>query len=510
MANSRTRNTAYNFASSVALKVLNLVLSFAARTVFIYALGAAYLGLNGLFSNVLSFLALSELGLGSAIAFLLYKPVAENNQERIRAIMVFYKKCYYVVGSVILLLGVSLMPFLDKMVNLEQDIPENLYLIYFIFLLNSSVSYFFAAYKGAIVGATQEDYKLTSLKIFFQILNVVADIVVLWIFRNFVVYLSVKLALLVVNNLVVAWKIDRMYPYLKEPCHEKLDKAEVLGLFKNVGQVSVFRLGSLLFNSVANIVTSIFVGTIVVGYYSNYNMIVGQLEAVFLLIIGSMGASIGNLVATVSKERQQEVYKTLNMMSFCFYAFCTVCMWQLLNSFVNLWLSDKADFLLSQAVIALICANFYTNCSCQLLERFRAATGNFAIGANLQVVGGVANIILSVILAKAWGLEGVLCSPFLCKIFITVTPFVINVGRKALHFDTLYMLKSYFGQMLLTVALCVLVWYACRPLHMGGWLSFAAETIVTVSLCGGALLAIYYRTPEFADAKARLTKKKNR
>ena len=131
--------------ASVAIRVSTLLLSFASRTVFIYVLGAEYLGLNGLFTNILSFLALSELGLGSAIAFLLYKPIAENDEERMKAVMQFYKKCYYYVGIVILLLGCSLMPFLRYLVNLDQPLPENLYLVFFLFVLQSAVSYFFAA-----------------------------------------------------------------------------------------------------------------------------------------------------------------------------------------------------------------------------------------------------------------------------------------------------------------------------------------------------------------------------
>lgn len=142
MENSRTRNSIYNFGSSLLVKVLQLCLSFASRTVFIYVLGAAYLGLNGLFSNILSFLSLSELGIGSAIAFLLYKPVASNDIHEIKIIMKFYKKCFHYIGFAIIGLGLCLLPFLNKMVNLNQPIPENLYLVYVLFLMQSAISYF--------------------------------------------------------------------------------------------------------------------------------------------------------------------------------------------------------------------------------------------------------------------------------------------------------------------------------------------------------------------------------
>lgn len=175
--------------ASVAIKVLTLILSFVSRTVFIYILGAQYLGLNGLFTNILSFLALSELGLGSAIAFLLYKPIAENNVERMKVVMRFYKKCYIIVGLVILMLGCCLMPFLQHLVNLDQSIPENLYLIFFLFVLQSAVSYFFAAYKQTFVNANQKTYLLGKIEVIYTIVGCLVDIIVLFVLRNFIAYL---------------------------------------------------------------------------------------------------------------------------------------------------------------------------------------------------------------------------------------------------------------------------------------------------------------------------------
>ena len=269
MANSRTKNSVLNMATSVAIRVSTLILSFVSRTVFIYILGAEYLGLNGLFSNILSFLALSELGLGSAIAFLLYKPIADNDIERMKTVMYFYKKCYMVVGTVILLLGCCLMPFLKFLVNLDQPIPENLYLVFFLFVLQSAVSYFFAAYKQTFVNANQKTYVLTKIELAFTVVNCIVDIVVLYLFRSFILYLLFKVFVVIAKNLVLSKKIDRLYPFLTEPVTTKLSREEVRKVFKDIYSVSVFRLGSVLFNSVSNIVTSAVVGTIVVGYYSN-------------------------------------------------------------------------------------------------------------------------------------------------------------------------------------------------------------------------------------------------
>lgn len=508
MENSRTKNSLYNFGSSLLNKVLQLGLSFASRTIFIYVLGAAYLGLNGLFGNILSFLSLSELGIGSAIAFLLYRPVAENNIDEIKVIMRFYRKCFHCIGFAIIGLGLCLLPFLNKMVNLNQPIPENLYVIYILFLLQSAISYFFSGYKQALLGANQKSYILTSYVVFFNICNVVVDIVVLLIFKDFIVYLSAKILMAILQNLVEAWKLDKVYPFLAEEVTGTLSKAQIKGVLKNVYSVFVFRLGSLLFNSVANIVTSIMVGTIVVGYYSNYTMVVSQLEGLFMMAIGAIGAGVGNVMVVETKQRQFQIYKKLNLITFFVYALFSVCGIQLLNTFVHLWLGNIGkNYTLSQFVVVLIIANMYTNCSCQVLEKFRIASGNFQIGRELQVIGGVANVFLSVLLAKLWGFEGILISPFLCKIFITVTPFVLRIGKTVFNRSYTQMLWEYFSQLLFVVLTCLVTWIICKPFHEGNWVDFIIEIFLTLFVIVALFILFYHRKPEFKEVSIPLIAK---
>lgn len=481
MANSRTKNSVLNMATSVAIRVSTLILSFVSRTVFIYILGAEYLGLNGLFTNILSFLALSELGLGSAIAFLLYKPIADNDIERMKTVMHFYKKCYMVVGTVILLLGCCLMPFLKYLVNLDQPIPENLYLVFFLFVLQSAVSYFFAAYKQTFNNANQKTYLLGKIEVAFTFINCIVDIVVLYVFRSFILYLLFKVFVVIAKNLVLSKKIDRLYPFLTEPVTAKLTKEEVRRVFKDIYSVSVFRLGSVLFNSVSNIVTSAVVGTIVVGYYSNYTMIVKNVEAIVTMAFTAVAAGIGNIVAIETKEKQFQVYKKINQLTFFIYGASTVFLFQFLNSFVNIWIGGRdGAYVMNQFVVILICANFYLNCSCQILERFRVASGHFKVGRDLQVFGGFVNIILSVILAKSFGFEGVLASPFLCKLFITVTPFVVMVGRSVFNKSWRYMLKEYLFNCFSVSTMCCLSWLTCKPFHDGTVMDFIIEILITI------------------------------
>lgn len=503
MENSRTKNSVFNIVSNVSIRLLSLVLTFVSRTVFIYTLGAEYLGLNGLFTNILSFLALSELGLATAISFLLYKPLATDDIERIKCVMAFYKKCYWVVGAAITILGVFLMPFLEYLVNLEQSLPENLYLVFFLFVLQSSVSYFFVAYKQTLIEANQKKYKLTKYEFVFSLINCIVDIVVLLVFRDYISYLVFKLILIIIKNLYFAHKIDSFYPYLKEPVIIQLSKQEIRHIFKDVFSVAVFRLGSVLFNSVTNIVTSVVVGTIVVGYYSNYTMIVSQFEIIFLMIISAISSSIGNVVATEKKERQYKIYQKLNLISFFIYGISSICLFQLLNSFVNLWLGNVGEeYILSQFVVGLIVINTYINCSCQVLERFRTAAGYFKVGRELQIIGGVANVFLSIVLAKYWGLEGVLMSPFLCKIFITAIPFVLRVGKIVFNQSYFRSIFDYFSKLLLVCAICILNWLLCKSLHNGSMSAFVFESIITFFIALIVLFLFYRKNESFVEIKS--------
>ncbi len=500
MENSRTKNSVLNTISNVGIRLLTLVLSFASRTVFIYTLGAEYLGLNGLFSNILSFLAMSELGIGTAISFLLYKPLAINDTERVKTVMAFYKRCYLAIGTIITLLGVVLMPFLNYMVNFDQPVPENLYIVFLLYVLQYSVSYFFVAYKQTLIEANQKKYKLTRYEIVFTLLNCVVDIVVLLIFRNFIAFLVFKLLLVIVKNLVYAKKIDKMYPYLLEPITVSLSRQEIKQIFKDVYSIAVFRLGSVLFNSVTNIVTSTIVGTIIVGYYSNYTMIVMQVQAVYLMIVSAVSASVGNVVALGTKDKQYEIYKKLNLITFFIYGIASICLFQLLNSFINLWLGNVGkDYILSQFVVGLIVANLYTDCSCQILDRFRTAAGFFKLGRDLQVIGGLINVLLSVLLAKIWGFEGALISPFLCKLFITVTPFVLRVGKTVFEKSYREMLLDYFSQIFVVCLICTLIWYICKTIHIGTIVSFLLEIFITIVVSSFMLFLIYKRTDAYKE-----------
>jgi O-antigen/teichoic acid export membrane protein len=504
MNKSRTKNAMLTLMTSGIRQVLTLILTFVSRTVFIYILGAEYLGLNGLFSNILSLLSLSELGIGTAISFYLYKPLAEQNIERIKSLMQFYKKCYRVVGIAIIVIGCCLMPLLPKLVNFDQNVPENLYLVYFLYLINTAASYLFFAYKQALITANQEQYKIENVNIAFTFINCIADIVVLIVLKNYITYLVVRFLLVLLKNIIIAKKIDKEYPYICTKTNSGVTKKEIKIFFKDIWAVSLFRIGSTLFNATDNIIISMLLGTVVVGYYSNYYLIILQIISILMLIVRSFTAGIGNVVAKENREKQYVIFKQLDFAMYCITTVCTICLFQLLNSFIKLWVGSVSEnYILSQTVVLCLCVSFYTDNTSQIMNAFREASGNFNTGKSLQLIGGIVNIILSVLLGKRYGLVGIFTATIISKGFVMI-PFIIGVSESVLKKGKHELLKDYIFKFIVMFGIMALVWLVCRYFHMGNIGYFIIECLFAIMIPIIVLYMIFRKTTEMESLKNRV------
>lgn len=502
MEESRRKNTTLSMITSGIRQVSSILLQFVSRTVFIYILGKEYLGLNGLFTNILTLLALSELGIGVAITYYLYSPLASNDKERIKTLMRFYRKCYNVVGLVIFLVGCSIMPFLNKLVNFDQPLPENLYIVYLLFLLQSACTYFFFAYKQSLITADQKLYKVEKINIVFIFLGCLVDVVVLLIFRSFMPYLVFKVALIILKNLCIALKVDKEYPFIKEPCENELTKEEVRHFFKDVYSVSVFKIGSVFLNSLSNFIISIMIGTAFVGVYSNYTLITTQVSAVFMIFITSVTASVGNVLAKETKERQQDIFNKLRVYCYVICAVFTIAIFQLSNSFINIWLGglDKT-YIFPQAAVLFISLDFYVNSYCQIHNTFRQASGNFKIGQYLQFFGGAANLALAIPLCNLFGIVGVFAAQVISKFAITNIPFLYMIERKLFNVeikDTIYIVIKDLG---ITLLLFLCTWFICNDFHETSIKNFVLEIVITLSIPLAVYCFVFRKTEAFGEVK---------
>lgn len=498
MKNSRTKNAVLILFSSSVRQIITLIVTFIIRTLFIRTLGSEYLGLNGLFTNILSLLALSELGIGTAITFYLYKPIEDGDVERIKTLMGFYKICYRFVGFAILFVGLIITPFLPYVVNFDTELSVNLYVIYILYLINTASSYLLFAYKQSFLLANQQQYKVERISTVFCLIQFVLDFFNIAILRNFYAYLIGDILAILIKNVMISVAADKEYQFLKEKNFAKITTEELRRFFKDIFSVSVFKIGSQLFNATDNIIISVMLGTTIVGYYSNYYLLISYATLFFGMIMKAFTAGIGNVSASESEEKKFLVYKRIDFLMFVIATVASVCMCQLFNSFMNIWVGAVDEkYILSQIVVFILSFDFYINCSCQTPNTFRETSGNFKSGQWLQLIGGVVNIGLSFLLGHFWGLQGIFLATIVTKLIITVTPFLWKIARDVFGQSSISIVFDYYKKLIVRTIIVLLCWAACSSFHMTNILGLFIEAVISITISAGVIFVVYRKTDEF-------------
>lgn len=412
---SRSINAKKNTIIGICCQMIILILSFASRTVFIKLLGVEYLGINGLYSNILSVLSLAELGIGHVMVYSLYKPIVEKDQAQISALLNYYKKIYRKIGIAILILGVSMVPFLDKIVVNSNLSYEELVLYYILFLLNSVVSYFFI-YKTTLINADQKNYIVNVLNTAFIVIKYIVQIMVLMKTKNYILYLLVEITTTILNNAYISYKADKMYPFIKKQIgftqiDTKAIKASIKSMF-------LYKIGVTIMNSTDNILISIIIGTTYVGYYSNYSLIVAIVSNFIAILVQAIFSGIGNLNASGDMLKSYKLFKSLLLFFHWITAVSSLCFLLVFNDFITIWIGQS--YLLSADVIVVIVFNFYILNIINPVWMYRETMGMFNQIKYTIILAAIINLIFSVVLGIYWGLAGILFSTVLSRLLTTV------------------------------------------------------------------------------------------
>lgn len=415
MENSRSKNAILNIIVGWGSQIGILLLSFVSRRIFIQFLSADYLGINGLYSNILSVLALAELGLGNVTQFFLYKPVAENDHKTINSLVNYFRKLYMMIAMVVLTIGLLLIPLLKYIVNSNLNHKE-LIIYYILFLLNSCVTYF-AADKTALLAANQ-DVRLTKyVNLGVSIALQVLHIIVLVIWHNFMLYVSATLLSSIVNVGITNCLCYRKYPYLKQKVTEKnsIDKNYIIS---NLKATFVYKIGATIINNTDNILISVIVSTAAVGLYSNYLMVVNGIQAFLSVVTNSLISGVGNLSANGDKKRMISIFDDMIFFYHFIAAFGSVSFFLLFNEFISIWLG--VDYLLDQRTVFAISLSFYMTNAISPVWMFRESNGLFDKVKYLLLSTAFLNIIFSIILGKIYGVFGILLATSIARILTQV------------------------------------------------------------------------------------------
>lgn len=452
MKTDRVKNSKYNIIFNMVQLFLTTILSFVARSVFINILGKELLGLDGLFTNILSMLSLTELGISTAINFSLYKPITEGDNKKISALMTLYKNIYTKIGLIIFVVGLILMPFLHIFINGHTF--DNLYLIYILYLLNTVLSYFLI-YKEALINAYQKNYKLFPIKFICTILLYSLQILFLVLTHNFIVYLVITFSIKFIQNLSISLYVSKKYDFIDYKSKNKIDLKTKNEIIVNVKSLFVTKIGDYLLNGTDNIIIStINIG--LTGIYANYLSIVGIMKTMMNEIYNGIVASFGNLAALENKKTQENVFDISNFSCFLLSGFITVELIFLFNPFITFWVGKK--FLLDFWMIIVISLNFYFFSQMLSLDIIKRATGKYKIDAHISIIQAIVNLVVSIILGSIIGIGGVLLGTLVSYVTVALIfkPYLIykNIFNKCAE-------KYYFNQLkyFLTLGIVCLLCY---------------------------------------------------
>lgn len=485
---SRTEYSARNTSIAMISRIIAILMGFVTRIVFTHTLSESYVGINGLFTDILNVLALSELGVGTALTYALYKPIAEHNIEQQKSLMRLFKWLYRATALVIAVFGLLVVPFLGYLVKDTGDV-EHVVPIYLLYLLNSVVSYLLI-YKKSLVDAYQRSYIGVLYYTVFLVLQYILQIVVLVATRNFVLYLLIHLLCTLGNNICVARKADSLYPLLREKDIQPLPRAEKQSILKNMKAMLMHKIGNVVVNNTDNLLLSSMVGLVSAGLYSNYYLIIGSVRQVLNQAFQGITASVGNLGVTEDREAVKSVFETSFFIGQWLFGFSSICLFQLLNDVIAV--SFGENYVFPSVLVFVLCVNFFITGMRQPTLVFRDSLGLFWHDRYKSLAEAIINLVFSILLTLRFGIVGVFLGTFLSTMLTSfwVEPYVLYRRRLASK------LTPYFWRYALYTAVVFLAGaltnVACRVVDL-----FPVKFLFCITIPNLVFLLCYHRMREF-------------
>ncbi|MDD6489414.1 MAG: oligosaccharide flippase family protein [Clostridia bacterium] len=502
----RTKNAARNVVFGFVLKIYALALPFIMRTAMIYWLGVEYLGLNSLFTSILQVLNLAELGVGSAMTFSMYKPIAEDDNEKICALMHLYRFYYRIIGGVVLVGGLLVLPFLPKLIkgNVPSDI--NIYILYLLNLAATVLTYWLFAYRNSIFNAYQRTDVISKVTIITDSIKYAIQILVLALLHNYYLYVIVILVTQVLNNIIIAYLSKKMYPQYNPK--GKISKEEQQKINKRIKDLFTSKLGGTIVGFADTIVISAFIGLTALAIYQNYFYIITSLSGIVMIIFNAVAGGSGNSMVTESKEKNYQDFKKLSFITYWVIGFVICGLFCLYQTLMKVWVGEK--LMLDNNFVLLFCLYFAGNMTIQLLSVYKNAAGIWHEDRFRPLISGLVNLALNLAMVHFIGLYGIVLSTIISIFFISLPWLIHNV------FTMIFpgKFKEYIIDLLLYAGVITVVTFItgqiCNLIPDSGFGILIVKTLVCTLVCNGLFVLIYMKHPMFKEVLKMVKKIKKR
>lgn len=489
----RVKNSFYNMIGNVAVLLIQTFLTFFVRIIFVKFLSEQYLGIQGLFINIITMLSLADLGIGTAISYILYKPLANNNTKKINIIIGFLKKIYFTIGIIILISGVLICPFLKYLVTGYTG--TNMIMIFAIYFITLALEYFFI-YPEILITADQKKYKISPIYISSSIIASIMQIIVLIFTKSFIVYVLVEAIIKIIRFILINIYVKKEYSNIDFNCKEKLSKKERKSFFENIKALFYLKVGDYLINGTDNILISKLINISMVGIYNNYLSIITIFKNIMVMALHGVTASYGNLLVSDEKESQKNVFNIINFITFCFVGFVFLCLMFIFNDFILFAFGKK--YLLSDVIVLIICINFFISSMLIPVDMVKNAAGIYSKDKYASLIQATLNLVLSILLSYKLGLLGILLGSTISYILVTTWERPYIVFKEVFKDKVKIYYKNYIKNVIILImTYCFLKYILGYILIKNIIISILIKGIIIAIVYSMIMIVIYRKTSEF-------------
>lgn len=490
---NRKKNIINGTFFGLILKTIQIVFPFFIRTIFIKYLGAEYLGLDSLFVAIFQVLNLAELGVSSALVFSMYRPIVDDDKEKICQLMNLYRKYYRIIGLIILIVGISIIPFLRELIN--GDVPEtiNLYIIYLMNLATTVLSYWLFAYRNSLLVAHQRNDVISIISIVISFFQYGIQAIILILFRNYYMYLIINISSQIVNNMVVAYISKRFFPeYSPKGSISENEKKEINGKIRDL---FTSKIGAVINHSIDSIVISAFLGLEILAIYQNYYYIITAIMAMFTVFFNACTAGIGNSLIVNDENNNRKLLFNINHIVFLSINICCSCLLSVCQPFMKLWLGEK--YMLDFPFVLFFTVYLIAEEAPRTLVVFKDAGGIWRHDRFRPLVTACINLCLNIILTQFIGLYGIIISTIVALLLVAYPWLICNINKRLFLIDIKKYVLRLFLYILVICLSCISAYLISRVITFDSLvLSIILRFIVSGFVSTLFFLTVFYRTDE--------------